>query len=130
MTPSTQAGHNCGLLLRKTCFMCKKVQGVPYRQREEGGGGGVVCFPLPGIKKQRKTNRRRGLPRHASGFAVFKPGLKDSWSTQATVSSPGPVRTAASSSFGGALITFGYLLLLNLYLPFRRGFESHDTCGS
>lgn len=122
------------IVAAKTCFVGKKVQGVPYRVegggRWCGGGGGVVCFPLPGIKKQRKINRRRGLPRHASGFPVFKPGLKDSWSTQASVSSPGPVRTAASSSFGGALITFGYLLLLNLYLPFSRGFESHGTCRS
>lgn len=48
---------------------------------------------------------------------LFKRVLKDSWSTQWLVSSLGPVHAAASSSFSGALITFGYLLLLNLYLP-------------
>ena len=64
--------------------------------------------------KKNKPTTRSGTPRLR--IPIFKAGLKDSWSTQSPVSSPGPVRTAASSSSSRALITFGYLLLLNLYL--------------
>lgn len=100
-----------------------KVKEIQIFSKGEIFAWGSYCSRDKTAKKN-KLAARSATP-HLE-IPIFKLGLKDSWSTQPSVSGPGPVRTAASSSLSGALITCGYLLLLNLYLLYS--WLSKCTC--